>query len=312
MNDEVYQELRAELGESLEFNYLMSNLSKIGVGGVCTYYYPAPDIDHLVKAVKLAKRFHLSYLVIGQGSDIIPSDRGFHGLIIKNLSYNIIFEPDGSEVIVDSGVTLATLINYAASRDLGGLEFLSGYSGTVGGAIHGNYTFLEYSMGDFVKSITILTDRDESLETENIPAYKIKFIQNEVNLLNDNQKDNSVILTARIQLIKRRKDEILKMMRDSYDKKNLNNIESEKYVLNFFKNKVIKEGYRTDSLLVGINYKKFRVGGASLSKNKVNVIVNNKNAKAGDIRAVADRIREEINLSSNFMLEERVEYIGQW
>jgi UDP-N-acetylmuramate dehydrogenase len=312
MNDEIYQALRIELGESLEFNYLMSNLSKIGVGGVCTYFYPAPDINKVVKAVTLAHKYGVHYLVIGQGNDIVPSDWGFHGLVIKNLSSNIIFGPDGSEAIVDSGVTLSSLINDAASRDLGGLEFLNGYSGTVGGAIYGNYTFLDYSIGDFVKSITVLSNKNGNIVTENLPAFKLKFLPYESNLKNENTDLKPVILTARIQLIKRRKDEILRMMKESLKKKNMNNIGSSRYILNYFKNKAMDEGFDIHSLLENLNPKKIRIGGAALSKKEINVMINLKNARATDIRALADRVREIVFENSNYLIEERAEYIGRW
>ncbi|MEK7096394.1 MAG: FAD-binding protein [Patescibacteria group bacterium] len=312
MNDEIYKELQAELGETVEFNYLLSNLSKIGVGGVCTYYYLAIDIKSVIKAVSLAIQYEIPYLVIGQGCDVVPSDRGFFGLVIKNISNNIIFGPDGSEAIVDSGVTLPSFINYSAGRDLGGLEFLNGYDGSVGGAIYGNYKYKDYSISDFVKSVTVLIQDGKDIKYENISCNRMEFCLNSSFIKDISNTHKPIILTARVQLIKRRKDEILRLMKESLVAKKFSRVETQQSIINFFLDTDLESEEKIDQLLEGVNNKKQKIGGAQFSREIPNCIINRKNARAEDIRALADLARDNILEKCGHSITERIEYIGQW
>ena len=79
---------------------------------------------------------------------------------------DIVFSGDSAEVIVGSGVEIARLLMDGASRDLGGLEFMFGIPGTLGGAVYGNAGAFGHAIGDFVKSVTLLIPGNESRKTK--------------------------------------------------------------------------------------------------------------------------------------------------
>jgi UDP-N-acetylmuramate dehydrogenase len=312
MKEDIENALIKELGEGLQTNVRLSDYCSLGVGGVADYFYIADDISHLTLAVNAAVRFSLPYCIIGGGNDILPSDNGFYGLIIKNNSNNVVFSPDGSEVIVDSGVSLAKLINLAAGRDLGGLEFLASDLATVGGAVYGNRSFAGSSIGDFVKSATLLTAGENDTKIINVTNDWLKFSHNESRIKRTFSTHKPVVLTVRFQLIKRRKDEILRLINESLRQKVTGRKDGDRVITDFFNNKEDGCEYNISLLLEQIGARKIRNGGARVAQFNPNCIANFKNATAADIRGLADQLRQFVFEKFNYLLEERVEYIGRW
>jgi UDP-N-acetylmuramate dehydrogenase len=121
-----------------------------------------------------------------------------------------------------------------------------------------------------------------------------------------------VILTARLQLVQRRRDEIVKMIQENLSIKKTNQPLSEKSAGSFFKNpgqgKEMSAGY----LLEKAGAKKIKIAGASFSKKHANFLINSRNATASDIRDAANQAKEKVREKFNLALEEEVEYIGRW
>ncbi len=313
MND-IEQKLRSELGDGLKANVILKDFISMGVGGVADFFYKAESIEDLVHAVSLSYKLRIPYFVLGGGYNVIPSDSGFPGLVIKNQTKNIVFANDSSQVIADSGVNIALLINLAASRGLGGMEFLFGVPGTIGGSIYGNAGAFGHEIGDFVKSITILIPKDgEMTVVKHSPAW-LKFAYRSSFLKSNYQGQDykPVILTARLQLVQRRRDEISKIIKQNLEIKKLTQPLSEKSAGSFFKNagedKTLSAGYLLDS----VGAKKFRVGGAAFSKKHANFLINAKNATAADVRTLAEKAKTAVRDKYNCNLIEEVEYIGKW
>jgi len=208
--EEIEEKLKKELGDDLKQNVPLREHTSMGVGGIADFFYIAKDINDLVKAVSVAYKSNLPYFVIGGGYNIIPSDSGFPGLVIKNQTSNIAFSNDNSQVIVDSGVTIGKLINTAASRDLGGLEFLYGVPGTIGGAVYGNAGAFSYEMGEFVKSAILLVPKEDKLDIVKRDASWFGFDYRVSKLKKTNAaiKFKPIVLTVKLQLVRRRRDEI--------------------------------------------------------------------------------------------------------
>jgi len=306
--------LEKELGEGLKKNVILRDYVSIGVGGVADFFYTAKTIDQLVKAVMVAHELKLPYFILSGGNNIIPSDSGFPGIVIKNDSGNIAFSGDNSQVIVDSGVSLGKLINLAAGRDLGGLEFLFGVPGTVGGAVYGNAGAFNYEISDFVKSVILLIPKEEKMVVVKKDADWFDFAYRSSKLKTDFmvERYKPVILTVKLQLVRRRKDEILGMMQQNLQKKKESQPVGEKSVGSFFKNPTDNGGNSAGYLLDQAGAKKLKIGGAAFSKMHANYLVNRKNATAGDIRRLAEKAKDLVKERFNVDLEEEAEYIGKW
>lgn len=312
--EEIEKILIKELGEDLKQNVSLGDYVSFGVGGVADFFYTAKKIDSLVKVVSIAYKYKLPYFILGGGYNVLPSDSGFPGIVIKNECDNIAFSGDNSQVIVDSGVNLGKLINLAAGRDLGGLEFLFGVPGTIGGAVYGNAGAFNYEIGDFVKSLILLIPKGDEMVVVKKNNLWMNFSYRSSRLKKEygGIKHKPVILTVKFQLVRRRRDEILGIMQDCLKQKKLNQPIGEKCAGSFFKNPGSAKEQSAGYLLDKIGAKKMKVGGAAFSKKHANFLINKKNTTAGDIRRLAEKAKSLVEDKFNVDLEEEIEYIGKW
>ena len=121
-----------------------------------------------------------------------------------------------------------------------------------------------------------------------------------------------IILTVSLQLVQRRRDEILRLIQMCAKKKRSDQPVIERSAGSFFKNPGEGKEYAAGYLLEKAKAKKLRVGGASFSKKHANFIINSKNATANDVRLLADRAKGLVLEKYNISLEEEIEYIGKW
>jgi len=303
-----------ELGKEVKFNVPISDFVSLKVGGKTEVFYEAKDVESLTKAIVAAYNSNTPYFILGGGYNVVPSDEGFQGLVIKNLSNNIIFTPESSTVIADSGVLLGKLINLAAGRDLGGLEFLFGVPSTIGGAIYGNAGAFNYAIGDYVKSVTLLVHRENGIAIEKHDAEWMDFSYRSSHLKKVKSKENysPVILTATLQLVRKRKDEILSAMQHNIELKKRNQPLDEISAGSFFKNPGAGKEMAAGYLLEKAGAQKLKVGGATFSTKHANFLINKKRASAEDIRILAEKAKNLVSDKLGVQLQEEVEYIGKW
>ena len=105
------------------------------IGGPAKYFFIARSKENLIKAIKWAKKNKVEWYVVGDGSNLIPSDKGFNGLIIKNQIKK--FKKIGNKIYIGAGSNLLKFIVKMNKLGLDGIEKMAGIPGTVGGAIYG-------------------------------------------------------------------------------------------------------------------------------------------------------------------------------
>lgn len=310
---------------------LLRNHSTMGVGGVADFYYQANCVDDLIKAVKAATEIKLPYFVLGGGSNVIFSDYGFPGLVIKNNTKNISFMMEKSQVIVDSGVPVGKLISEATSQNLSGLEFLFGIPGTVGGAIYGDAGAYGQSIGDYVKSATVLIPSTQSGEEPQIiqvePSW-FEFGYRSSKLKKMVGVHKPVVLTVRLQLAQNRQEEIIRRINTSKEKrwssqpigasagcvfKNPIPDEIKDVTGRGSKNMPDLPKERTAGFMLDhAGAKKLKVGSVKVSPKHANFLVNGGQAKASEVRQLIENMRSAVAKKYDINLQEEVEYIGQW
>lgn len=117
-------------------NILLSRYSNYKIGGPARYFFEAKTIDELIEAAETAAKKKLPVFILGAGTNILFSDKGFNGLIIRpNIQF---IEKEGNILRVGAGVSMVQLLDYLIAQSLSGLEWAGGLPGTVGGAIWGN------------------------------------------------------------------------------------------------------------------------------------------------------------------------------
>lgn len=143
------------------------------VGGPADLFYVARTDAELKNAVKLAIQLEIPYFILGGGSNILVSDKGVRGLVIKNRADRIVIQAmkgkvrsramdvEAARVKAESGVITNLLVRKTIDRGLSGLEYFLGVPGTVGGAIYNNSHFQTELIGNFVESVSVISRRGE-------------------------------------------------------------------------------------------------------------------------------------------------------
>lgn len=151
----MLNQLQQKLGEVQE-NEPLANHTTFKIGGPAQFFYLAKNSEDLLKAVKAAEELKIPYFVLGWGSNLLVSDNGFKGLVIKVFNNN--YEIRGEEIWAESGFNLSRLVGVAGQAGLSGLGPMAGIPGTVGGAAFGNAGAYGVSFGTLVKEVEVYQD----------------------------------------------------------------------------------------------------------------------------------------------------------
>lgn len=135
-------------------NYPMRLLTTLQIGGSAKIFVEVKSQNELFESIKYANLHHLKFLVIGGGSNLLVSDQGFDGMVIKNSITGI--KSDKNLIIVKSGTSLQQLVDFTIKKGLGGIHKLTGIPGTVGGAIFGDVGAYGHSIRDYLLAVYAL------------------------------------------------------------------------------------------------------------------------------------------------------------
>ena len=130
---------------------LLSQHTRLGIGGPASILVEAPDAASFISAFQIARSSGLDTVVIGGGTNLIVSDDGYRGLVLKLTANNISIERN--RVRADAGVILQNLVDTAIEHGLQGLETMTGIPGFVGAAVYGNAGAYGHSISERVTSV---------------------------------------------------------------------------------------------------------------------------------------------------------------
>lgn len=302
---------------NLKENVVLRDYTTIKVGGVADWFVQVHTLDELVNALGVARKHKVPYLVLGNGANVIVSDSGFAGLVIRNRTGNIAFA-DRSQVIVDSGVLLAQLILAAASKNLSGLEWLFSIPGSVGGAVYGNAGAHGYSIGSFVRSVTLMR-ADGKIVRVSPKWMQFEYRSSRLKKV-DLSGDKSVILSVKLQLARSKQEDIQARLRQVKEWRIANQPLGEFTAGSMFRNPGAGHAFSSKKMSRNTSWSVIReskadslqVGDARVSKKHANFIQNRGKATAKDIRALAEKIRQQVKEKTGIELKEEVEYVGHW
>jgi len=132
---------------------LLARHTRFGIGGPAKVFAEADRAAAFVRALELARSSGWPYLVIGGGTNLVVSDEGFAGLVLRFTGKRL--EADGAAVTAQAGAMLQDLVDFAIDRGLKGLETLAGIPGSVGGAVYGNAGAYGHSISERVSRARI-------------------------------------------------------------------------------------------------------------------------------------------------------------
>ena len=150
----LFKNLSAQFGSKLIREEPLSRHTTFGVGGPADLFIEVTSADEMVTGVNLCEQHGQKYFIIGGGSNLLVSDNGYHGVVLKSSICH--YEREGTDVIVGSGFNLEEFVDRVCSLGLAGAETLAGIKGTVGGAVYGNAGAYGGSISDCFVSAKIL------------------------------------------------------------------------------------------------------------------------------------------------------------
>jgi len=271
-----------KLFPNVQENISLSTFSTFGIGGKAKWFYEVKEEKELVQLIKFCRENNIPYFILGGGSNILFSDDGFEGLVIKINTSG--YEVKGERIIVKSGVPLPKIADLAYENSLSGLEFALGIPGTIGGAVAINASTRSWEISKVVEKVKVLTEEGE-----------IK----ELNVIDDIFKNKKVIILEIILKLKKEEKEKIKegMEKALFLRKDQ---PVGKSVGCIFKNPPLLS---TGKLIEECGLKGKRIGDAQVSHKHANFIINLGSAKASDVLELITYIKEKVKVKFNIDLE---------
>jgi len=330
-------------------NVPLAPLTTFGIGGPADFFVEAKTTDELVKIIEYCQENKIPFFILGGGSNILVSDSGFRGMVIKNKSSEIKLVGK-NKILVDSGVLNSRLVKFTADKGLAGVEFLIGIPGTVGGAVRHNArfrspkSFYKYFtdfnlvkdcfIGDLVESVTLLTgDKKIKKVDKNYCQFdygnsglRSKFTRPRPDEVGKKRKD--IILKVLLKLERGNEKTIQgtvqkllqwRLTRSTENGKrqapdpisgSLTTQPKGKSAGCVFSNTSNKDNHPAGRLIDMAGLKGKKIGGAQISPLHANFIINLKNAKAKDVLALIKLAKKEIKKKFNVTLKEEIDLVG--
>src|SRR3989344_6081298 len=154
--DKIFEALKTGL-PGIQKNVLLKDHTTFDIGGPAEYFFIAKNKETVINAFNVAKSLKLPIFIFGGGSNLLISDKGIRGLVVKLASDNN-FIKNGGLVTADSGALLGDVVGFCIKNSLGGLEWAGGLPGTFGGAIRCNAGAFGGEMKDSIISVQAFDD----------------------------------------------------------------------------------------------------------------------------------------------------------
>ncbi|MBU1026213.1 MAG: UDP-N-acetylmuramate dehydrogenase [Candidatus Margulisbacteria bacterium] len=258
----------------------------IKIGGPADYFCQPKNVSDLKDAIMFAHEKKLPIMILGAGSNLLFCDEGFKGLVIKLVKGLDWVRVVRTKVTVGSGVLLSKLLSNLIKNKLGGLEFLVGIPGTIGGAVVMNAGAWSKEIGQFVDSIKVLdkSGKEKVFKRKNLGfAYRRSVLQ----------KNDFVVTEVSLRLRKSKKSVILKKIKEFMERRKGRQPLGIPNSGSVFKN---PKGAFAGKLIEEAGCKGLRVGDAQVSEKHANFIVNLGEAKASDVIKLMSRVQKAVKI----------------
>jgi UDP-N-acetylmuramate dehydrogenase len=312
----VEERLRDALGDGLLTAEPLRYHTTFRIGGPADYYYPARTPDMLVEALRISNEIGLPVFLLGGGSNLLVSDEGFRGLVVRNACEAVEF--DGTVAHVGCGTDFLELIYQCRDRELAGLEFAAGIPGSVGGALYGNAGCYGQDIGSFTIECTHATL--EGAEVEARPASWYEFAYRDSRL----KRNPRVLLSCLLQFRRGSREEIQRVIDEKLEIRRVKHPawRIEPTAGSYFKNlppdwqvpgAKHSPGTRrvpAGQLLDEVGCRGLRVGDAMVFSKHANILVNAGHATARDVLELAAEMKRRVREKFAVELEEEVMFLG--
>ena len=295
--------LRQKFGDAVQENVLLAPYTSARIGGPADMMLTVKTADELADAMQVIWKLELPYYILGGGSNVLVSDKGFRGVVVLDRAKEVRFElGDQPTVWCEAGVVIANLAKRCASKGLAGLEWSATVPGTIGGAVFGNAGAFGSDMNDSLIWAELLTSngREKFMLDQMGYGYRTSILKR--------GEINGIVLSALLKLKNSSKEEVSVKI-DQFSERRKATQPPGASMGSMFKN---PEGDHAGRLIEAAGLKGTRIGNAEISTVHGNFFINHGETKAEDIRALIVLVQETVQEKFNVNLELEVELVGEW
>ncbi len=302
MMKEVIEKLQQmEIGKVRE-NEPLANHTTMKVGGPADIFIEPSSLENLEKTMKIIKEFDIEWRAIGRGSNLLVSDQGIKGAVIKLGRGLDGLEIEGTEITAGAGFSLVSLSVQFSRKGLSGLEFASGIPGSVGGAVYMNAGAHGSDISKILKKAYILFADGtlEWLSAEEMEfSYRTSILQ---------KKRPGIVLAAVFQLNPGNREEIVAAMQNNKNYRKETQPYDKPCAGSIFRNPLPQYA---GQLVQDAGLKGYAIGGAKISEMHGNFIVNTGEGTAENVLALIQHVKETVYEKFAIKLETEVEIVGR-
>ena len=296
----------------------LSRYTRFAIGGPTDIYAATASAEAFIAALHVARESGQNYVVIGGGTNLIVSDDGFRGIVLRFTAQRILAADE--RVVADGGAVLQDLVDFTVARGLKGLETLAGIPGSVGAAIYGNAGAYGHSISERVRTVRFYDGREvRVLDNE---ACEFRYRESIFKRYKD-----WIIFSTELMMEKADAAELAKISGDIVKVRNEKFPVTMKCAGSIFKNllleelpggvaqrvpaRVIREGKVPAAyFLEEVGAKGMTRGDIHVATYHANLIYNGGAGTAADLRAVISELKTRVEQKFSLTLEEEVQYVG--
>ena len=287
--------------QKIIYNEPMKKHTSFKIGGNADLFVSVKNAQELKQALLFAKQKQIHITIIGNGTNILVSDNGIRGIVIKMdiQFFDLKEKNDYVEISVGSGNKMMALATQLKNQEISGFEQLSGIPGTIGGAIYMNAGAYGKEMKDIVISTKCMNMEGEIFELLN----KEQKFEYRSSIFNNKEY---IILETKLKLQKGKKEDIELQMKEYLNQR------KEKQPLEYpsagstFKR---KEGIITAKLIDECGLKGYKIGGAMISEKHAGFIVNTGDATAKDVLELIKYVKDKVYEETKIRIEEEIKVV---
>ena len=297
---DVFEKIEGITGVAARENELLSLHTTFGVGGPCDLMVWVSTEEALKEVLAAAQAGGLPTFVLGRGSNLLVRDGGISGIVLRLVEELAGIDVTGLGIRAGGGASLGEVVSRATSAGIGGLEFLAGIPGTVGGAAVANAGARDIWFGHHLAELTIL---GSDLERVRLTADKLKFGYRTSSLAAD-----WIVTQAVLAGVAASVEDVRQKVETSLERRRRTQPVGERSAGCIFKN---PPGDSAGRLIESAGMKGFTVGGAQVSPVHANFIVNTGGATAREILDLVARIKDRVKVLNGVELELEVSVVGK-
>ena len=280
---------------------MMNKHTTFKVGGPADLYVIPRSEEELVYAIEVCKSENVPYYVIGNGSNLLVTDKGFRGVIIEVYRQMSDITVEGNCITAYAGALLSKIANTALEHGLTGLEFAHGIPGTLGGAVTMNAGAYDGEMKQVLESATVIDDKGQ-VRTLSVEELELEYRKSIISRL------GYTVIRATMCLEGSDKEAISAKMKELMQRRR------DKQPLEYpsagstFKRPV---GHFAGKLIMDAGLRGYQLGGAQVSEKHCGFVINKDHATCQDILDLIHYIQEEVKSKFDVQIEPEVKMIGE-